>query len=100
MSFSGTEIITLKALEDTSEIILHVQNISIHSISIRGTNATSNKVGVNDKYFLDGNRCRLVLGGYLMKDQEYNLELGFTGHINDKPQGIYKTIYKNGTSDR
>lgn len=101
-TFTGKETITLRALEDTSEILFHVQNISIneHSISVRSANPNASQLDIVDKYNLDGGRYRIVLGQHLEKDEAYNLDLSFDGHLNHQLRGFYKTSYRDGRSER
>lgn len=101
-TFFGTETIRLQPHEDTSEITFHVQNISIneHSISIRSIKENSSQLEVIDKHKLDGSKYRIVLGSSLDKNELYDLDLNFTGHLNNQLQGFYKTGYTDGRSYR
>lgn len=101
-TFSGTETITLKPLEDINEISFHVQNISIddHSIRIRSTKVNSSKISITEKYYFDGSRYRILLSEPMNADEDYNLDLSFSGYLNTQLQGFYKTYYSDGRSER
>lgn len=101
-TFSGLETITLKAFEDTSEILFHAQNLSLneHSISVRSNKPDSKDMVVVESYSLPGSRYRIVLGAPLHKDDEYYLNLNFTGQLNNQLRGFYKALYSEGRRER
>lgn len=101
-SFSGVETITLKPFVDTSEILFHVQNISIneHSISIKSTGSVSKQIDITNKYSLDGSKYLIKVSETLKRDEEYNLDLSFSGHLNTQLKGFYQAYYRNGGSER
>lgn len=101
-TFSGTEKITLKALEATNEIIFHVNNISIndHSISIRSTKENSSPIEITASNHLDGNRYRILLTQPMNTEDSYNLDLSFNGHLNNQLKGFFRTHYNEGRSER
>lgn len=92
----------MKILEETNEISFHVQNISIndHSISIRSTKVNSSEIDIADKSYLDGSRYRILLSEPMNTDEDYELDLSFSGHLNTQLQGFYKTYYSDGRSER
>lgn len=101
-TFSGSETITLKPLEETTEIIFHLKNMSVneHSISLKSTKENANSTGITEMHYLDGSKYRIVLSDPMNTEETYNLYLSFTGHLNNQLQGFFKTHYSDGRSER
>ncbi|OAA69681.1 aminopeptidase 2 [Cordyceps fumosorosea ARSEF 2679] len=92
--YDGTVIVDLDVAEDSSSISLHTLEITIHSSKI-----TSNGELVSDNASVTTDEKKQVtkfdFPGTLAKGSKAQLEIKFTGILNDKMAGFYRSTYKN-----
>jgi puromycin-sensitive aminopeptidase len=95
-TFSGEETVTVTVREPGSEILLNAVELEIHEVSatdlrgytVRGTTTVDEKT----------ERARLSFPEALMPG-EWRLTLTFTGVLNDKLHGFYRSRYKDANGN-
>ncbi len=89
-TFSGSESIEIRASKSFSAITLHALEIKITKARLRSAPAVAAR-----KISYDGKLETATLSfGKNLKAGHYTLELEFTGLINDKLHGFYRTCYE------
>ncbi|KAM3538834.1 Aminopeptidase 2, mitochondrial [Beauveria bassiana] len=92
--YDGSVIIDLDVVEDSTSISLHTLDITIHSSKV-----TSNGELVTDNATVSSDEKKQVtkfdFKGTLAKGSKAQLEIKFTGILNDKMAGFYRSTYKN-----
>lgn len=92
--YDGSVIIDLDVAEDSSSISLNTLELTIHSSKI-----TSNGQLVSDNATVTTDEKKQVtkfgFQGTLAKGSKAQLEIKFTGILNDKMAGFYRSTYKN-----
>lgn len=91
-TFSGEETVMLTITQPTAEILLNAADLDIRTASLRTTDGTSHTATIE----LDGTlqRCRLAFTTRLAPGN-WTLRLTFTGTLNDKLRGFYRSTYKD-----
>lgn len=91
-SFIGKETLNLQLTRATSSIWLNYKELKIHSANLSGLSGSNSKAAI----ILEPNfeRVRLDFPRQL-KPGPYTLTLGFTGTINDKLAGFYRSSFKD-----
>jgi puromycin-sensitive aminopeptidase len=90
-TFSGQEKILLELKEPVTEIVLNSAEIVISNATLSDDSGTS-LVGTVD-YDKDSERAIIRFDG-TAGDGHWELDLTFTGIINDKLKGFYRSVYK------
>ncbi|OAQ96584.1 hypothetical protein LLEC1_06032 [Akanthomyces lecanii] len=92
--YDGTVIVDLDVAEDSSSISLHTLEITIHSSKIT---ANGQLVSDNATVTTDEKKqiTKLDFTGILRKGSKASLEIKFTGILNDKMAGFYRSTFKN-----
>ncbi|KAL2122906.1 hypothetical protein VTJ04DRAFT_3361 [Mycothermus thermophilus] len=93
-TFDGTVVIDLDVAEDSKSISLHTLEIDIHSAKITSggqTVSSSPSVSYNE----DTQVSTLSFDNGLVKGSKAQLEIKFTGQLNDKMAGFYRSTYTN-----
>ncbi|PQK14315.1 hypothetical protein BB8028_0004g12450 [Beauveria bassiana] len=92
--YDGSVIIDLDVVEDSTSISLHTLDITFHSSKV-----TSNGELVTDNATVSSDEKKQVtkfdFKGTLAKGSKAQLEIKFTGILNDKMAGFYRSTYKN-----
>ncbi|KAM3442840.1 hypothetical protein NHJ13734_002164 [Beauveria thailandica] len=92
--YDGSVIIDLDVVQDSTSISLHTLDITIHSSKV-----TSNGELVTDNATVSSDEKKQVtkfdFKGTLAKGSKAQLEVKFTGILNDKMAGFYRSTYKN-----
>lgn len=86
-TFSGSETIELKVQEESSTITLNSLEIEIHSASVDGVDVKS------ISYDKEKQTATFELPSVLKKDTVAHLSLTFSGILNDKMAGFYRSSY-------
>jgi hypothetical protein len=97
-TYEGDVKITVKVLEDTSEIILHTNKQSISLITVSGSDTDEKITEANidhEKHFLIIN-----IPSLFSKDNEYNISINFTGILSEDMSGFYRSSYTFGNETR
>ncbi|KAM3065963.1 Aminopeptidase 2 mitochondrial [Clarireedia jacksonii] len=92
-TYDGTVIIDLDVVEDTTSISLNSLEIKIHStkvISGSETISSSPDVSYNDST----QTTKVAFDKTIPKGSKAKLEIKFTGQLNDKMAGFYRSTYK------
>jgi puromycin-sensitive aminopeptidase len=96
--FAGEETITLDVVEATNELTLNALELDIHEARLRTPDGTTLDAGVR----LDPDAQRLVLtfGPRLEPAEGYQLDLRFTGELNDQLHGFYRSTLTDDAGDQ
>ncbi len=92
--FSGHATITLTVLQAADEIVLNAAELHIVSATLLSGEGTTQVAGVETQESLE--RCRLRLAAP-MQPGTWRLGITFTGTLNDKLRGFYRSTYKDET---
>lgn len=92
--FDGELDIDLKVQADSSTVVLNSVEIEIHSATINGAKI--------DKFDFDTEKQTVTfhLSSQLSKDSNATLSLKFTGELNDKMAGFYRSSYTNASGEK
>ena len=91
-TFNGEETVVVKIHQPTSEIILNAAEIDIQSVSIRALNGEE----VTGTASVDESKEQAVLRfSRLLEAGSWQLRLTFTGILNSKLHGFYRSSYKD-----
>ncbi|KAF5281438.1 hypothetical protein FQA39_LY17792 [Lamprigera yunnana] len=92
---NGAVTITFKAKEETDKITLHAYDMEIDkdSVKVKSVN-TSNYNTVTDQQYNEVSQTYIItLKDYLLKDEEYDVEIKYVGNLRDNMQGFYRSQY-------
>ncbi|RDA91051.1 hypothetical protein CP533_6116 [Ophiocordyceps camponoti-saundersi (nom. inval.)] len=92
-TFDGTVIIDLDVVQDSSSISLNTLEIDVHSAKVSCDGKT---VSSEPRISYDENKqvTKFDFDGSLPKGGHAQLEIKFTGQLNDKMAGFYRSTYK------
>ncbi|KAK4186153.1 peptidase family M1-domain-containing protein [Podospora australis] len=93
-TFDGTVVIDLDVNEDSNSIQLHTLELDVHNATITSegqTISSSPKVSYNE----DTQVTTLEFDNGITKGKKAQVEIKFTGQLNDKMAGFYRSTYKN-----
>lgn len=92
----------MQAAESTNKIVLNSYQLDIDSESLKVINLSNSKqIKVTDQqYNEDEQKYTITLEEYLQQHEQYELQIKFSGIINDKMQGFYKSQYYDGRYNR
>src|SRR5215470_8595715 len=91
-TFAGEETIAVQVLEPTTEIILNAAELQIHSVAVAAQNGQRATGAVT----LDEiNERAIVTFPETLSPGPYQLQLTFSGILNDKLHGFYRRTYKD-----
>jgi puromycin-sensitive aminopeptidase len=91
-TFAGEETVTLTITQPTAEIVLNAADLDVQTASLRATDGTSQTATIE----LDetSQRCRLTFA-IPISPGTWTLRLTFSGILNDKLRGFYRSTYKD-----
>ncbi|XP_049868546.1 glutamyl aminopeptidase-like isoform X2 [Pectinophora gossypiella] len=94
-TFKGTVIITIDVIQTTNQIVLHSENLEIHSIFL-STPANKNIPAIYD--FSGDDRNFLYVDSQQMIEKRHpcTLRIQFKGRLDKNIVGFYKSTLKNG----
>ena len=96
-TFHGEEAIRIQVMEPTSEILLNAVELQIQSATLSRNGVTTAATQITH----DQSRESLTLSfGETIPAGEANLEIEFTGELNDKLRGFYRSEYTNDQGER
>jgi len=96
LSFTGEETITLEITEPTTEIALNAVELAIGEATITSGRGDSHRgVATTDE---GAERCRITFPATLAPGT-WRLRLAFTGILNDKLRGFYRSSYKDSSGE-
>lgn len=95
LTTSGAVAISFNALESTNVIVLHAYQLDIEKDSVKLTNLNDSfQIQITDQSYSESEqKYTITLIEYLEQNKHYELQIKFTGIINDKMQGFYKSQY-------
>ena len=93
-AFIGSAVVTLAVSEATSEIVLNAAELSVTEAVVTGERGETYRGTVSLDEPLE--RCRLGFDGRLTPGT-WRLRLSFSGMLNDKLRGFYRSTYKDQT---
>ncbi len=93
-TFEGRQTLHLDILEPVSKITLHAAELKVHSAEISKTSdknlkTRSKKISYDEKM----ETVTFHFSESLKPGKNYKLRLGFSGELNDKMNGFYRTSY-------
>jgi aminopeptidase N len=83
--FTGQEIIQVRVLKPTMEIVLHAKDINFEGVSITSAGVSHEAKVTLDQ---DSQMARLTIGG-LLKPGPATIRIRYTGTLNDELRGFY-----------
>ncbi|KAK0389115.1 hypothetical protein NLU13_2690 [Sarocladium strictum] len=91
-TFGGSVTIDLDVVEETTKISLHTLELELSSVSVVCDGV---KISVNPEIAYDEKEqaSTFTLGSTLSKGSKAKLEITFTGILNDKMAGFYRSTY-------
>ena len=89
-TFTGEESVSIDVVEGTSEIVLNAIELEVRSAALEMDGVTSNATKIN--YNADKETVTLEFG-HQIKLGQGTLRLAFTGVLNDKLRGFYRSHY-------
>lgn len=91
-TFAGQETIAITVRQTTSEIVLNAVELDIFSAQIEEAPGTAQQARIELEESLE--RCHLRFSAPITPGT-WQLTLGFTGKLNDKLRGFYRSTYKD-----
>ncbi|KAF8422925.1 peptidase family M1-domain-containing protein [Tirmania nivea] len=92
-TFEGTVVIDLDVVEDTTEVSVNAMELNIHSAKLcHGGAAVQQQKGI--KYNEDKQWATFEFQNTVPADSKAQLTITFTGTLNDKLAGFYRSSYK------
>jgi len=92
--FKGTVVIDLDVVKETSSISLNTLELDIHNTKILSSGAVVSSSPALT-YDEDSQTTKVAFEKALTKGSKATLEMSFTGELNDKMAGFYRSTYKN-----
>ncbi|RAL63132.1 hypothetical protein DID88_004214 [Monilinia fructigena] len=93
-TYEGTVIIDLDVAEDTTSIFLNTLELEIHSTKVTaGSEAISSTPDVT--YNENDQTTKVAFKETIPKGTKAQIEIKFTGQLNDKMAGFYRSTYRN-----
>ncbi|HET7876866.1 MAG TPA: M1 family metallopeptidase [Methylomirabilota bacterium] len=89
-TFAGQETITVTVTEPVTEIALNAAELTIQSAVVEGRMVVPGSVALDES----NERARLVFPAPIAPG-EWRLRLAFTGTLNDRLHGFYRSTYKD-----
>ncbi|KAK4459188.1 peptidase family M1-domain-containing protein [Cladorrhinum samala] len=92
-TFEGTVVIDLEVAEESKSISLHTLELDVHNAKISSGGqavCSSPKISYNDSTQV----TTLDFTGSVSQGSKAQLEIKFTGQLNDKMAGFYRSTYK------
>lgn len=94
LTYEGTVIIDLDVAEESDFISLNTLELKIHSTKITsGSQTISSSPEIT--YDEGTQTTKVQFGSKIPKGQKAQLEMKFSGELNDKMAGFYRSTYKN-----
>ncbi|XP_062585470.1 uncharacterized protein LOC134247152 isoform X2 [Saccostrea cucullata] len=100
-TFSGKVDIDVRVVENTNNVTLHINKLTIAEGSVKVTNNVSGAAVTVSGLKEDKQRQFLIilLGQSLQKGINYTVSMSFQGPLKDDLVGLYYSTYKRGGSD-
>lgn len=92
-TFEGTVVIDLDVVKDTNSVSLHTLDLDVHSVKVSGNGALVSDAPTVS-YTADTQTTKIAFDGGLTKGTKAQLEIVFTGQLNDKMAGFYRSTFK------
>ena len=96
LTFTGDETVTLEVEEATAEIVLNAVDLAFGGATLTNARGESQRgTPIVDEA---GERCRITFPSRIPPGT-WRLRLAFTGALNDKLRGFYRSSYKDPTGE-
>ncbi len=96
LSFTGDETVTLEVEEPTAEVVLNAVDLAFGEATL--TNARGESLRGTPVVDEAAERCRISFPSQIAPGT-WRLRLAFTGTLNDKLRGFYRSSYKDPTGE-
>jgi puromycin-sensitive aminopeptidase len=96
LTFTGDETITLEIEEPTAEVVLNAVDLAFGEATL--VNARSESLRGTPVVDEAAERCRITFPSQIAPGT-WRLRLAFTGTLNDKLRGFYRSSYKDPTGE-
>ncbi|KAK1754931.1 peptidase family M1-domain-containing protein [Echria macrotheca] len=93
-TFEGTVLIDVDVADESKSISLHTLDLEIHSAKVTAGSETISS-SVNVAYDEHTQVSTFSFDNAVAKGTKAQLEVSFTGQLNDKMAGFYRSTYKN-----
>ena len=91
-SFTGSEVVHVQVLEPVKEILLNAIELQVHEAQMENDKGTKSSATIA----LQEQNERLILTfSQPLEPGQYKLHIKFTGILNDKLRGFYRSTYKD-----
>ena len=95
-TFEGQETVSVTVREPVTEIVLNAIELTIHHVSIQPSDQGPNSEQLEGSVNLDEDNERAILHfPQTLEPGSWRLQLTFSGILNDKLHGFYRSTYKN-----
>lgn len=100
-TIAGQVWLLLNCTQTTRNITLHIQDITIHEADVQVQEADTNQtIGVVEhKYDEDRDFYIVMLDQDLEEGKQYRIYIPFTGELNDKLRGFYRSKYTDSATN-
>lgn len=97
----GLVIIKFNVTDDTRKIIFNLKDIELDEELMIVRKINGNVIKISSKeYDVKSERYTLTTEDILLNGEQYELEMKFTGHLNDYMQGFYRSSYDSNNEIR
>ncbi|CRK87601.1 CLUMA_CG001397, isoform A [Clunio marinus] len=94
--FTGTVKITLKVIEATSKITLHMRQLTVENITLTPSDSLT-KVSIDWDNVTATEFLIITASETLVVNDDYNLEIDYFGFLRDDNMGFYRSSYKDSS---
>jgi puromycin-sensitive aminopeptidase len=91
-AFTGTETVTVSVVEPVTEIWVNAVDLSVTAVSVTNARGESQRGSATAEPATERNRLAFATA---LAPGEWRLEIAFTGTLNDKLRGFYRSTYKD-----
>lgn len=101
-TFNGNVQITMNCLRSTSRIVLNSHELKINKVSVYKSNSNSIKVealGISNFVTNKDTQTLIIFMEKIVKSGEIIIDIEFTGYLNDRLQGFYRSYYFNSNGN-
>jgi puromycin-sensitive aminopeptidase len=95
-TFAGEETVTVRIHQPVREIVVNATELTIDAVTI--TDASGKRQGASISFDIENEQARFSFGAELVPGKG-ELNIRFTGILNDKLHGFYRSTYKDANGE-